>query len=502
MVGDLRMWLYRAACGNPRQMRRRRPLFADDPTPPILVGMRRTVAIALAALGTVIGGAAAAGSSHPRVEALRLAASAQAGYVYPLKLSSNRRYLVDQRGRPFMIVGDSPQAMIGNLTLQDAATFIADRKAAGFNSLLVDLLCAKYTGCRDDGSTIDGVKPFTTPGDLSTPNPAYFARAETFIRLAAGAGMVVFLDPIETGGWLGTLKSNGPAKDYAYGQFLSRRFKALSNIVWMNGNDFQSWSDPADDAVVLAVARGIRSVVKSQLQTIELNYLVSASLDDPRWQPVVGLDAAYTYSPTYAEVLKEYNRKPFVPVFMVEAGYEFEQNISAVSYGNPATLRRQEYWSMLSGATGQFYGNHYTWQFADGWKENLDTPGSTQIGYLVKLFSGRPWYKLVPDQAHKLVSAGYGTPSSTGDVDSSDYVTTAATRDGTLAISYLPAGGTISVELARLAGPVKAQWYDPSNGTYKPVAGSPFPSSGRVDFTSPGKNAGGDTDWVLVLTAR
>ena len=25
------------------------------------------------------------------------------------------------------------------------------------------------------------------------------------------------------------------------------------------------------------------------------------------------------------------------------------------------TLRRQEYWTMLSGATGQLYGNGYTW---------------------------------------------------------------------------------------------------------------------------------------------
>jgi hypothetical protein len=216
----------------------------------------------------------------------------------------------------------------------------------------------------------------------------------------------------------------------------------------------------------------------------------------------VGLDAAYTYVPTYAEVLKEYNRKPFVPVFMVEAGYEFEQNSSAFSYGDPATLRRQEYWSMLAGATGQFYGNRYTWQFIDGWKDHLDTPGSTQLGYLVKLFSGRPWYRLVPDQAHEIVTNGYGAFSSSGEVDSSDYVTTAATRDGRLVISYLPVGGTISVDMARLARPVRARWYDPSNGTYKSVASSPFPNSGSVDLTSPGKNADGDPDWVLVLTAR
>ena len=33
MVGDLRMWLYRATPGNPRQLRRRRPLSTDNRTP-------------------------------------------------------------------------------------------------------------------------------------------------------------------------------------------------------------------------------------------------------------------------------------------------------------------------------------------------------------------------------------------------------------------------------------------------------------------------------------
>ena len=52
-------------------------------------------------------------------------------YAFPLHVSKNHRYLVDRHSMPFMIVGDSPQALIGNLSLKDAATFIADRKAAG-----------------------------------------------------------------------------------------------------------------------------------------------------------------------------------------------------------------------------------------------------------------------------------------------------------------------------------------------------------------------------------
>jgi hypothetical protein len=42
------------------------------------------------------------------------------------------------------------------------------------------------------------------------------------------------------------------------------------------------------------------------------------SLDDERWRSLIGLDAAYTYFPTYVQTLKEYNRAK-IPVFMMEA---------------------------------------------------------------------------------------------------------------------------------------------------------------------------------------
>jgi hypothetical protein len=214
---------------------------------------------------------------------------------------------------------------------------------------------------------------------------------------------------------------------------------------------------------------------------------------------MIQLDAAYTYFATYAKVLQEYARRPALPVFLLEAGYEFEQNAPSISYGNPPTLRRQEYWTALSGATGQFYGNHYTWQFADGWKQNLDTPGSAQLGYLVNLFARRPWFRLVPDLGHRIVTKGYGTFSPNRSVASSNYVTTAATRDGRLAISYLPSGGRIRVAMRRLARGVRASWYDPTSGKYTAVKGSPFSARRSVSLTAPGRNHDGDRDWVLVL---
>ena len=420
--------------------------------------------------------------------------------IYPLKIGPTGRYLVDRKGRPFMIVGDSPQSLIANLSVGLAGRFFADRQRAGFNSVWINLLCNDYTGGRADGTTYDGIAPFTQPGTLSTPNPAYFGRVDAMIRLAAKHRLAVFLDPIETGGWLTVLRSNGMAKAYNYGRYLGRRYRRDPNIVWLNGNDFQTWRQPEDDAVVLAVAKGIRAADPRALLTVELNYLTSASLDDPRWRGIVGLDAAYTYAPTYAEVLKEYRRRDHLPVFMVEASYEGEHNPGAPE-GTPLQLRMQEYWTMLSGATGQFYGNKYTWQFASGWRSHLDTIGSRQMTFVTNLFSRRRWFDLVPDSSHRLVVSGYGTYSSSGNGNGNDYVTTARTSDGTLAIAYLPTGHSIDVDMTRMAGHrVRAQWYDPTSGKYATIQGSPFVRRGRRIFTVPGKNHDGDADWVLVLT--
>ena len=107
-----------------------------------------------------------------------------------------------------------------------------------------------------------------------------------------------------------------------------------------------------DTALVQAVARGIRSVEATHIHTAELNYWTSGTLDDPSWSGLVELDAAYTYLPTFAQVSAEYERTDHKPVFMVEAAYEGENNFIADG-GSVANLRKQEYWTMLSGGSGQ-----------------------------------------------------------------------------------------------------------------------------------------------------
>jgi Protein of unknown function (DUF4038)/IPT/TIG domain/Putative collagen-binding domain of a collagenase len=427
--------------------------------------------------------------------------------VLPLKEGPNDRYLVDQHGTPFLIMGDAPQAIIGNVSPSDMATYMADREHLGYNAIWVNLLCDSYTYCNSNGTTYDGVAPFTSGSspsnyDLSTPNSAYFSRVDAMLNLALSNNLVVFLDPIETGGWLATLEHNGTTKAYNYGVYIGNRYKTFPNIVWLHGNDFQSWTSNTDNNLVKQVMAGIASVDPNHLQTIELNYNSSFSNQDSGLGSLLTLDSAYTYYETYDEVLQSYNSSPTIPTYLVEANYEYENNTGGLpSPAGPYVLREQAYWTLLSGGAGQLYGNHYTVTFTTGWQSFLDSPGALEIQYINKLFNGVAWWNLVPDASHQVVTAGYGSyDGSNANLTTATYCTTSWITDGSLALTYCPNATTLTVDLSKFSGPVTAQWYDPSIGTYTAVSGSPFPNTGTHDFTTPGDNHDGDQDWVLVLS--
>ncbi|HVU21206.1 MAG TPA: DUF4038 domain-containing protein [Rhizomicrobium sp.] len=419
--------------------------------------------------------------------------------AFPLKPSANNRYLVDQNNTPFLMIGDAPQAMVGNLSVKQARLFMDNRTQYGVNALWVNLLCDSYTACNSDGTTFDGIAPFTTEGDLSTPNPAYFDRAAKMIDAAAARGMVVLLDPIETGGWLGVLRDNGTAKAKKFGEYLGRRFEDKKNIIWLSGNDFQSWRDDSDNDLVRAVMRGLAHTDPNHIQTAELDYLVSASLEDRALRPLLGLDAVYTYKPTYAKELSEYKRASFAPTFLVEANYEFEHN-GGTDGGTTQNLRRQEWWTAFGGTTGQLYGSAYSWRLDGDWQNNLDTVGIRQFSYMKQLLSSVPWWNLVPDRAHDVMIKGYGKYSTDDPIPDDTYATAAATDDGTLVMAYLPTVRKVTIDMTKLSQPATVLWFDPTNQS-QIVVGT-FPNTGTQNFTPPGANHDGDGDWVLILDAE
>jgi hypothetical protein len=427
--------------------------------------------------------------------------------VYPVRVSANSRYLVDANNGPYLICCDSMPYMPFKASLADISTYLSTRRAQGYNAVWISMT-ADYTALT---TTYDGIPIFTTPGDISTPNPAYFARMDAILALFGRYNICAFLTPIMVGGPnvspspnLALVQSNGIEKCFNFGVFLGNRYRNTAPIVWWHGNDYNYTAmTSVYDTYFVQLVNGIKSVDTNHIHTIEISHddvSPALSTDDPTWASIVGLNLAYAYAPVYDDVLRGYNRSPTKPIYMGESWFEAAGGPSGVPSGvTPLDARKEAWWSNLSGATGQAYGNDYMWNLATGWLSHITDPGSVHVGYMQTFLTGFAWQTLVPDQSHQWLTAGYGTYATNGPTGGNSYVTCAATAN--LAIVYVPSSTTITMSLAKMAGATTARWFDPTtSGSYTAIAGSPFANIAARNFTSPGINNYGDPDWVLVLT--
>jgi hypothetical protein len=420
----------------------------------------------------------------------------------PLKVGNNGRHLVDQKNQPFLVVGDTAWSLIAQLEGQDIDRYLEDRQKRGFNSIIVNLIEHKF--CNTPPKSRSGLAPFNPPGDFSAPNPAYFDFARDLVQRANQRGIIVWLAPAYLGfnggdeGFFRDMQAGGKEKLRAYGRFVGRQFKDLPNIVWLLGGDFTP--PPAERWTVTELAEGIRDEETHHLMTVHASpeTTAAAAFGAEKWLTV---DTVYSYQPTlFRPLLAEYARQPARPFVLIESTYEGEHD------SKPEQIRRQAYWAMLGGACGQFLGNNPIWHF-DGpglfptkltWMQALDAAGSRDMARLRALFHDLPWPELKPEVNHEVLTDGCGEDTATA--------LTARTSDGKLSVTYIPSTGTnareLTVDTGLFSGPVVARWYNPANGRFVPVPGSPFANRGRHRLNTPGDNGANANDWVLVLTAR
>jgi hypothetical protein len=441
--------------------------------------------------------------SLPRTWAFLLVTMGQASEARGfLTVDPTGRFLVDQVGKPFLVVGDTAWSLIVQPDPKDIVRYLDDRRRRGFNSIIVNLIEHKF--CSNAPGTRAGLAPFRQPGDFGTPSPEYFDFAHGVVKRANDRGIVVWLAPAYLGsgggdeGWFRHMKASGPGKIRAYGRFVGERFKDLPNIVWLLGGDFTPRKE--DQWTVTEVAQGIRETDPKHLMSGHGTPGPSAveAFGD---QPWLAVNSAYSYDPNlFRPMLDAYLRKPTRPFVLIESVYEGEHD------AKPEQIRRQAYWAMLSGACGQFFGNNPIWRY-DGpglfpaktsWQEALDGIGSCDMSRLRGLFARLPWYHLIPEEKHVLVVDGFGQGTATA--------LTALTADRRLSVTYVPSTGTgprtLKVDLGQISGRVKARWFNPSSGQDLAIEDPTIVAARIQPFRTPGDNGTGTNDWVLILEAR
>ena len=418
---------------------------------------------------------------------------------------------------------------ITSLTPDEYGAFIDDSVAKGYNSIefhvinhdgrgnnppfngngdlpfLSNLNGGVYTGIRADQ---DGYSSGLAP-DFTTPNPAFWSYVDGLLDYAEAKNMAVFMFPAYVGagggtsqGWMTEMTANGQAKMQSYGTFIADRYKDRGNIVWMMGGDYGHF-DASQLAAETGLLDGLRSVDgQSTLFSAEWDSAVNAT-DQPDLGSQMNLNGVYDWGGNiFDQASAGYSYSPTTPAFLLEEPYDEEgPDGNSVNPNATQPTRRFHWWGWLGSIGGYISGNGYVWTFQPGWENHLNTQTAQDMARLNAFMQSYRWYDLVPSGLggmKTLVTAGGGE----GGGNNATAVAASATPDGTLLIAYVPPAhtGSVTIDMSALSGSVTARWYDPTNGSYTIVSGSPFANTGPRAFTTPGDNSAGQADWVLVLT--
>jgi len=384
--------------------------------------------------------------------------------VYPVKVSPNGRYFVDQKGAPVFWLGTTQWQLFRDNTLEEAKTVIANVKGKGFAFVQV-MLVGVGDGTR---ANVNGEKPWVNDDPL-TPNEAYFRNMDSVIECAREHNVVISLTLYHQR-WRKLITEKNAR---AWARWLARRYKGVPTIVWSMTPEAKQDFVPVLRELAAGLREGDGGAHLITFKPDPAPYS-SSFMHEESWLDFDAMQVWKSIDLIYPMVTKDYDLKPVKPVLMAEGAYE-----AGSEYGfdvTPLWVRRQAYYSYLCGAHFT-YGHNDSWRVLPTWKKAMDAPGAVQMGILRKVFLGRKeWWYLVPDQS--IFASGGNTK---GDV----LHLAARHKDGKWVMVYLGARAAFSVNMGKFTAgdQVKASWIDPRTG--ESVSAGSFPNNGVRAFSTP-----------------
>ncbi len=396
--------------------------------------------------------------------------------VLPVKVSKNKRYFVDQKGKPVFWLGTTQWQIFREYTLDEARTILEKTEDKGF-VFVQAMLMGVGDGTRPN---VHGQKPWINDNPL-TPNEAYFKNVDSVIRIARDNNLVFSVTLYHQRYRKCITREN--ARGWA--KWLAGRYKDVPNIVWSMTPEARKEFVPVlrELAAGLHEGDGGRHLITFKPDPAPYS---SSFIHTEGWLDFNSMQTWNRVKLIYPMVTKDYNLKPVKPVLMAEGAYE-----AGSEYGfevTPLWIRRQAYYSYLTGGH-HTYGHNDSWRVLPTWKKALDAPGAVQMGVLKKIFLARDeWWYLVPDQS--VLTAGGRTGGEVLNL-------AARHKDGKWVMVYLAAPTSFSIDMSKISAAAKAKvfWVDPKTGNSVPVG--QYSNTGVRSFSTPE----GWEDAILTLEA-
>ena len=421
-----------------------------------------------------------------------------------LTVSDNKRFLVKPDGSPFFYLGDTAWELFHRLNREEAELYLRDRADKGY-TVIQAVVLAEFGGLTEPNPY--GHLPLKDK-DPTKPVEDYFKHVDYVVDKAASLGLWTAMLP--TWGdkvnkkWGQGPEIFTPQNAEVFGEYLGRRYKDRP-IIWMLGGDRPVENDRHRE-VWRAMARGLkkgdggRHLVTYHTQGGQSS---SATLHDEPWLDFNTLQSGHGQknNANYEMIRKDYERRPTKPCMDAEPCYDNHPVRQKKEQGwfDEYDVRKAAWWALFAGAHGHTYGCHDVWQMyvkgkknltdaRTGWQEAIKLPASRQVGYARALLESRPYLTRIPDQGIIKSDVGKG----------GDHVQATRDSEGSYALVYVPSGKAVTVDLAKINGPVRAWWLNPRDGTSRPAG--EFKNDGPREFTPPQVERGAvGNDWVLVL---
>jgi DNA-binding transcriptional regulator LsrR (DeoR family) len=117
----------------------------------------------------------------------------------------------------------------------------------------------------------------------------------------------------------------------------------------------------------------------------------------------------------------------------------------------------------------------------------LNTTVANDMTHFYDLFQSVQWWKYEPKTDTSLVSSSLSSGASR--------IIAARASDGNSAMVYTPSGSTVTVVMSAMTpSSVRARLFNPTDGSFSTVSGSPFANTGTQNIATGGER-------VLVLDA-
>ena len=413
---------------------------------------------------------------------------------WPLRLNTSGKYIEDQSGIPFLIIGDAGWGLAVRLSQSDIITYLNDRQAKGFTAIEVRII--DHLFCDNCPNNYNGDPPFCQSSSLpcvgvhspwTYRNEAYWKNVDYIIDQARSRGMVILGFPAYLGyqcgftGWCADMQAQTNADMTSYGQWIGNRYKDNGNIIWMTGGDADASLYPDALARVTALVNAIRAADPDALFSAEPVRGQVAGIDS--FANLLDINGVYTGGSEDIMIKKAYQQSTR-PFMLQEAYYENEHGTTLLDWQSQALITH-----LGGGLIGQVFGSCPLWHFSwsggvswcdsssypfNTWQNSLNSPGSVSQGNIGKLMRSRKWWKFVPDYSNAVVTSSKGSGVN--------YHATARETNGETVMVWCPDTNVVTVDMTKIGGTqAKAWWWNPDDNTAT-VIGT-YATNGSMSFT-------------------